>query len=138
MTKQFLLSSALILALAACTASDTDGTLESASSNASSASEKAAVVDGFRLVEEVKASADETNIPFRKFVLENGLTVVLHQDKSRPQAAKDLIDDDMKIHISPIKLSTSKKTIIINCLGHNLVRGAAGAALANLMCYLNI
>jgi zinc protease len=90
MTKQFLLSSALILALAACTASDTDGTLESASSNASSASEKAAVVDGFRLVEEVKASADETNIPFRKFVLENGLTVVLHQDKSDPIAHVDV------------------------------------------------
>lgn len=87
MTKHLLLSTALILSLAACSASDTPTTETKPSSSA-------VVVDGFKLVEQVKASKNETNIPFKKFVMDNGLTVVLHQDKSDP-----LVHVDVTYHV---------------------------------------
>jgi len=82
MTKKLLLSSALMLSLAACASSDYEGSAKSSTSSAklSSAKGKPAAVNGFKLVEEIKAKSGETNIPFRKFVMENGLTVVLHED----------------------------------------------------------
>ena len=49
---------------------------------------------GVNFVEEVKAQAGETVIPYKKYTLENGLTVILHQDSSDP-----LVHVDMTYHV---------------------------------------
>jgi len=53
-----------------------------------------ATVPGFDLVQTVESEQGEINIPFKKFTLENGLTVVLHQDKSDP-----LVHVDVTYHV---------------------------------------
>ena len=63
----------------------------------------------------------------------------LHDGDDRPQALRDLSHDDMRIHIGPIHtaaLGSDASVIALNILSHNLVRGAAGAVLANLACFL--
>ena len=50
--------------------------------------------DGIRLVEEVARTGDEIVIPYRKFVLDNGLTVILHRDDSDP-----LVHVDVTYHV---------------------------------------
>ena len=71
---------------------------------------------------------------------------MMHHCKDRPQARRDLSDDDMRIHMGPIHSASllpqshdqtnSPFMIRFNILSHNLVRGAAGAVLANLACFL--
>lgn len=39
---------------------------------------------GIKLVEEVKQTGDELVIPYKKYVLNNGLTVIIHEDHSDP------------------------------------------------------
>lgn len=39
---------------------------------------------GVKLVEEVKKKGDEVVIPYKKYTLDNGLTVLIHEDKSDP------------------------------------------------------
>ena len=80
MTKHLLLSTALFLSLSACSGSKTTHETDS--------------VDGFKIVEQVNASKNETNIPFTKYVMDNGLTVVLHKDRSDP-----LVHVDVTYHV---------------------------------------
>ncbi|SET40746.1 M16 family metallopeptidase [Thalassotalea agarivorans] len=47
-------------------------------------------IAGVSFVEEVKAQAGKTVIPYQKYVLDNGLTVILHQDMSDPLAHVDV------------------------------------------------
>lgn len=49
---------------------------------------------GARLVEKVERKGDEIVIPYEKYVLPNGLTVILHQDKSDP-----LVHVDVTYHV---------------------------------------
>ncbi len=49
---------------------------------------------GIVLIEEVKAVKGEVNIPFKKYQLANGLTVLLHQDHSDP-----LVHVDITYHV---------------------------------------
>lgn len=49
-----------------------------------------ALPDGVRLIEEVKRRDDEVVIPYKKYELENGLTVVIHEDQSDPLAHVDV------------------------------------------------
>ncbi|MCO5143421.1 MAG: aspartate-semialdehyde dehydrogenase [Oligoflexia bacterium] len=56
----------------------------------------------------------------------------LHNTKDRPQPARDLHSQDMRVHIGRLKQGGDRQTIGLIALGHNLVRGAAGAAIANL------
>lgn len=56
----------------------------------------------------------------------------LHTLNDRPQPARDLGDFDNRTHIGRLKQGHNNKTIGLIALGHNLVRGAAGAAIANL------
>lgn len=51
-------------------------------------------VAGFTYVEKVDKKGDETVIPYEKYVLANGLTVILHTDKSDP-----LVHVDMTYHV---------------------------------------
>lgn len=56
----------------------------------------------------------------------------LHTQNDRPQPARDLSDFDNRTHIGRLKQGHNNKTIGLIAMGHNLVRGAAGAAIANL------
>jgi zinc protease len=47
-----------------------------------------------QLVEEVTRQGDEIVIPYKKFVLENGLTLIVHEDKSDP-----LVHVDVTYHV---------------------------------------
>ena len=51
-------------------------------------------ISGITFIEEVKAQAGKTVIPFQKYVLNNGLTVILHQDDSDP-----LVHVDITYHV---------------------------------------
>lgn len=49
---------------------------------------------GVKFVEQIKAQAGKTVIPYQKYTLSNGLTVILHQDASDP-----LVHVDMTYHV---------------------------------------
>lgn len=53
-------------------------------------SENTSKQEGYTLVEEVSKKGDEIVIPFKKFKLDNGLTVVVHEDKSDPIVYTDV------------------------------------------------
>ena len=59
-------------------------------------------------------------------------TYVLHDSPWHPQVRKDLTHDDMRLHIGPISYGGNTKTLKMCVLLHNLVRGAAGALIANM------
>ncbi len=56
----------------------------------------------------------------------------LHFDDFSPQPARDLTHDDQRAHIGRIKQGGNSKVVGLVSMGHNLVRGAAGAAIKNL------
>jgi aspartate-semialdehyde dehydrogenase len=61
---------------------------------------------------------------------------VLHDKDDRPQATKDLRLDDMRAHIGQVRQGDRANVIGLICLTHNLVRGAAGAVIANMESYM--
>ncbi|NCN27378.1 aspartate-semialdehyde dehydrogenase [bacterium] len=63
---------------------------------------------------------------------ENSALYKVHTDNFRPQVRLDLLHDDMRAHIGRIKVDTDRRCVGMLSMGHNLVRGAAGAAIANL------
>ncbi len=77
--KKILLISTAILALAACEPKTSTPKIN---------------VDGFTKVESVSAKSGEIAIPYNKYVLDNGLTVILHTDKSDP-----LVHVDVTYHV---------------------------------------
>ena len=62
---------------------------------------------------------------------------VLHNKDARPQSTKDLRLDDMRVHIGNLRQGDKPNILGLVCLTHNLVRGAAGAVIANMESYLN-
>jgi aspartate-semialdehyde dehydrogenase len=56
----------------------------------------------------------------------------VHTSKDRPQPLKDITNYDQRCHIGRIKQGDRDNIIGLVSQGHNLVRGAAGAALLNL------
>jgi len=88
MTKQLFLSACAAVLLAACSGGSTDG---------DTVAEKVKDVmmpDGVSHVETVAQKGDDIVIPYKKYTLDNGLTVVLHQDKSDP-----LVHVDVTYHV---------------------------------------
>jgi zinc protease len=80
----------LSLLLVACQQGD-DTTKEPASADqADTAKVQSALPDGFELVEKVTRTGDELVIPYEKYRLDNGLTVIIHQDMSDPLAHVDV------------------------------------------------
>jgi len=51
-------------------------------------------IKGITFVEQVRQTGNETVIPYQKYVLDNGLTLILHTDKSDP-----LVHVDMTYHV---------------------------------------
>jgi len=92
MTSQFktlLASAAIGLALAACTGGTSDTTADAPKA------ENINLPSGVTVVERVgPAQGDEVVIPYTKYKLDNGLTVVLHEDKSDP-----LVHVDVTYHV---------------------------------------
>ncbi len=56
----------------------------------------------------------------------------LHTAEDRPQPARDLHPHDNRVHLGRVKQDDDTRTIGLIAMGHNLVRGAAGAAIANM------
>jgi aspartate-semialdehyde dehydrogenase len=63
---------------------------------------------------------------------------VLHKQKNRPQSLKDLTNDDMRVHIGGLRQGDDPNILTVVALTHNLVRGAAGAVIANMEKYLSL
>ncbi|MEW6983915.1 M16 family metallopeptidase [Colwelliaceae bacterium 6471] len=74
---------ALLTCLAACEQ------IPSSNSNT-----KNSAANDIRFIEEVKAQPGKTVIPYKKYQLKNGLTLILHQDKSDP-----LVHVDVTYHV---------------------------------------
>lgn len=85
MKKNLLLSASAVLLLLAC-----QGTTNSLSDTASNVKLPA----GVTAVDTVSAKGGDIVIPYKKYKLNNGLTVVLHQDKSDP-----LVHVDVTYHV---------------------------------------
>jgi len=84
-TRISILITGLVLAVSGCQSGDHSG----------SAEKTAALPAGLTLIETVeKTAADTIVIPYRKFELDNGLTVVLHEDLSDP-----LVHVDITYHV---------------------------------------
>lgn len=95
MTKRLLITASLGVMLAACgeAKNAADQGADAVSSTVSTVTQTA-VPDGFTLVESVGTSGDDIVIPYNKYVLDNGLTVVLHKDTSDP-----LVHVDVTYHV---------------------------------------
>lgn len=60
-------------------------------------------VDGISFVEQVEQKGTETVIPYQKYVLDNGLTVILHHDDSDP-----LVHVDVTYHVGSAREDIGK------------------------------
>lgn len=87
--KKILLLSAAVLAVSACKPHDTDD-----KAPAKQQTQKSAIPAGFKLVESVAPKKGEIGIPFKKYVMDNGLTVILAPDHSDP-----LVHVDVTYHV---------------------------------------
>jgi zinc protease len=65
--------------------------------------DKTALPQGITLVETISAQANTINIPFKKYRLTNGLTVILHQDNSDP-----LVHVDVTYHVGSAREQLGK------------------------------
>ena len=65
--------------------------------------EPAITVPGITFVERVDSKAGKTVIPYQKYVLDNGLTLILHQDNSDP-----LVHVDMTYHVGSAREDIGK------------------------------
>ena len=77
MRKSLIIGAGLAILVAAC-----GGASDAPTNNG--ATNSTGLPGGFELVETVKASGDSIIIPYKKYRLPNGLTVILHEDNSDP------------------------------------------------------
>ena len=84
--------------------------------------------------EEVSLGAAEE--AYKSWNAQHADLFVLHQDKYHPQAQLDLRHDDMRVHLGHLRKGDVSSLLGLVVMVHNLVRGAAGAAIANLKSYL--
>jgi aspartate-semialdehyde dehydrogenase len=79
-----------------------------------------------------EVSVAEAFAAFQAYSLRFPGFLELHTAEDRPQPARDLHPHDNRVHVGRIKQDDCARTIGFISMGHNLVRGAAGAAIANL------
>ena len=84
-----------------------------------------------------KVSVEDARKIFSDLEEKSPAAYKFHTMDDRPQPARDLHDFDNRTHIGRLKQGHDERTIGLISLGHNLVRGAAGAALLNLEACLN-
>ncbi|MEO0605183.1 MAG: pitrilysin family protein, partial [Myxococcota bacterium] len=80
------------------------------------------VPDGIALVDEVEGSSDTISIPFRRYELDNGLTVVLHRDTSDP-----LVHVDVTYHVGSGREEIGKSGFA-HFFEHMMFQGSANVA----------
>ncbi|MCB0308510.1 MAG: aspartate-semialdehyde dehydrogenase [Bdellovibrionales bacterium] len=81
-------------------------------------------------------SLEDVRSQYAAWNKKHGSLFVVHEELGRPQVLKDLtLHDDMRAHIGHIGHGTSDHIVSLVVLSHNLVRGAAGAAIANMRAY---
>jgi len=85
MHKGLLLSASFALFLSAC---------QAANNTAANVTSKITLPQGISYIESVAPKDNDVVIPYTKYMLDNGLTVVLHQDKSDP-----LVHVDVTYHV---------------------------------------
>ncbi|QSX34781.1 insulinase family protein [Shewanella avicenniae] len=114
--KKWLLAAAIASALAGCSAD----TQVVASQNAAVAS--ATLPAGIKLLESYAPKSGEIGIPFNKYQLANGLTVVLHQDHSDP-----LVHVDVTYHVGSDR-ERYGRTGFAHLFEHMMFQGSAHVA----------
>lgn len=67
-----------------------------------------------------------------KWSKDQGDVLVLHHDSNHPQPALHLNNNSMAVHVGRMSQGGAPHIIRFVVLGHNLIRGAAGAAIQNL------
>jgi zinc protease len=108
-----LASATLAIFLAACTDSQQSAPEATAS----------AIPDSFTLVETVeKTSSDDYTIPYKKYELDNGLTVILHEDNSDP-----LVHIDITYHVGSAREEIGKSGFA-HFFEHMLFQGSENVA----------
>lgn len=85
--RKILIASCAIMALAV-------SGCQSGGFGSGASAQQSALPGGAKLVEKIERKGDAISIPYEKFVLPNGLTVILHQDKSDP-----LVHVDVTYHV---------------------------------------
>lgn len=75
-----------------------------------------------RLVEEVKKEGDETIIPYKKYILDNGLTLIIHEDNSDP-----LVHVDVTYHVGSAREELHKSGFA-HFFEHMMFQGSANVA----------
>lgn len=115
--RTLLASAAIGLALTACQGSDT------ATTDQSPAASAIKLPAGVKLIERVApGTGDEVVIPYSKYQLENGLTVVLHEDKSDP-----LVHVDVTYHVGSGREEVGKSGFA-HFFEHMLFQGSENVA----------
>lgn len=82
-----------------------------------------------------RVTAEDALSAYRQWNMKSPDLFVLHARKEDPQPLRVLHHSDMRIHIGHLKQGGIPNTIGLVVLSHNLVRGAAGAAIANMEAY---
>ncbi|MCW8998350.1 MAG: insulinase family protein, partial [Kangiellaceae bacterium] len=83
----------LALSIAGCS-QQAEESNETATEKAPAVAQQPIQVKGTTFIEEVKPQAGKTLIPYKKYELDNGLTVILHEDSSDP-----LVHVDVTYHV---------------------------------------
>lgn len=86
----------------------------------------------FHAITQKSLTQDQVAAHYRNKASERPDLYCYHSDDFRPQIRLDLKADDMRAHIGRIKVDPENNRVGVLSMGHNLVRGAAGAAIANL------
>ncbi len=81
---------------------------------------------------ENNVSVDQVKASFKKWQEKFPGLYEIYSDEFSPQPLRDLTPTDQRAHIGRIKQGSRSNIIGLISLGHNLVRGAAGAAILNL------
>jgi len=84
----------LALSLSACSKNTLEQTKATDVAKDAAAAVKFDLPAGVKLIEKVSRSGDEIIIPYEKYQLDNGLTVILHEDNSDP-----LVHVDVTYHV---------------------------------------
>ncbi|MDH4467295.1 MAG: aspartate-semialdehyde dehydrogenase [Bacteriovoracaceae bacterium] len=82
-----------------------------------------------------RVTASEALMAYQKWNQKFPNLFVLHETKGRPQPMRDLKSDDMRAHIGHLRQGDLPNMLGLVVLTHNLVRGAAGAVIANMTAF---
>lgn len=79
-----------------------------------------------------KVSVEEVKAQFHAYQSKYPNLFEIYDDEFSPQPLRDITTYDQRAHIGRLKQGASDSIVGLVSMGHNLVRGAAGAAILNL------